>query len=74
MDNPALQITMEEARNNLNEVVVVGYQARRRSDLTGAVSVVNVEGLSKLPVGGVDQALQGKATGSPDYTIYRPAG
>lgn len=58
-----LLITMEEAVSNLNEVVVVGYQARRRSDLTGAVSVVNVEGLSKLPVGGIDQALQGKASG-----------
>jgi hypothetical protein len=32
----ALQITMEEAVNNMNGVVVVGYQARRRSDLTGA--------------------------------------
>ena len=59
----ALQITMEEAVNNMNGVVVVGYQARRRSDLTGAVSVVNVEGLSKLPVSGIDQALQGKAPG-----------
>ncbi|MEP7377117.1 MAG: TonB-dependent receptor [Chitinophagaceae bacterium] len=59
----SLLITLLEATDNLNEVVVVGYQARRRSDLTGAVSVVNVEGLSKLPVGGVDQALQGKASG-----------
>jgi TonB-dependent starch-binding outer membrane protein SusC len=58
-----LLITMEDDRNNLNEVVVVGYQTRRRSDLTGAVSVVNVEGLSKLPVGSIDQALQGKASG-----------
>ena len=59
----SLSITMENERNNLNEVVVVGYQARRRSDLTGAVTVVNVEGLTKLPVGSIDQALQGKAAG-----------
>jgi len=58
-----LEITLEEVDKSMNEVVVVGYQTHRRGDLTGAVSVVNVSGLVKLPVGGVDQALQGKVSG-----------
>ena len=59
----SLQVVMEETSKNLNEVVIVGYQSQKRSDLTGAVSVVNIAGLSKLPVGTVDQALQGKVSG-----------
>lgn len=59
----SLNIKMIAANKELNEVVVVGYQTRRRGDLSGAVSVVNVEGISKLPVLSVDQALQGKVPG-----------
>jgi TonB-linked SusC/RagA family outer membrane protein len=58
-----LLITMEEASNELDEVVVVGYQTRRRGDLSGSLSVVNVEGISKLPVLSADQALAGKVPG-----------
>src|SRR5688572_7841497 len=56
-------ITMEHTDRGLDEVIIVGYQPRRRADLSGAVSVVNVGGISKLPVLSVDQALQGKASG-----------
>ena len=58
-----LHIRMELENKDLNEVVVVGYQVRNRADLSGAVSVVNVGGISKLPVLSVDQALQGKVPG-----------
>ena len=58
-----LLVNIEELNKSLNEVVVVGYQTQKRSELTGAVSIINVSGLSKLPVGNVDQALQGKASG-----------
>src|SRR5438105_4549251 len=58
-----LQISIEEDSKGLNEVIVVGYQTRRRGDLSGALSVVNVEGISKLPVLSVDQALEGKVPG-----------
>jgi TonB-dependent starch-binding outer membrane protein SusC len=59
----AIDIVMEPIGTNLNEVVVVGYSSQKKSEITGAVSVVNVGGLSKLPVGNVDQALQGKVSG-----------
>ena len=58
-----LQINIKEDSKDLNDVVVVGYQTRRRGDLSGALSVVNVGGVSKLPVLSVDQALQGKVPG-----------
>lgn len=58
-----LNISMVPESRELNEVIVVGYQPRRRADLSGAVSVVNVGDISKLPLLSVDQALQGKAPG-----------
>ncbi len=62
-DQSALTVTMEIVNKDLGEVVVVGYQPQRRADLAGAVSIVNVAGIAKLPVGGLDQALQGKVPG-----------
>ena len=59
----SLNIKMVALNKELNEVVVVGYQTRRRGDLSGSVSVVNVGGISKLPVLSVDQALEGKVPG-----------
>ncbi len=58
-----LNISMVLENTDLNTVIIVGYQPRRRGDLSGAVSVVNAGGVSKLPVLSVDQALQGKAPG-----------
>lgn len=58
-----LNVSMVIEGKDLNEVIVVGYQTRRRADLSGAVSVVDVGDISKLPVLSVDQALQGKAPG-----------
>ena len=47
----------------LNEVVVVGYGTQTKKELTGSVSKVSAETLSKLPITSVDQALQGQASG-----------
>ncbi|HEV8083296.1 MAG TPA: TonB-dependent receptor [Chitinophagaceae bacterium] len=58
-----LNIDMVVVNKDLGEVVVVGYQSRRRGDLSGALSVVNVGDIAKLPVLSVDQALQGKVPG-----------
>ncbi len=62
-DQSALTVNMEIENKDLSDVVVIGYQPQRRADLAGAVSVVNVAGIAKLPVGGLDQALQGKVSG-----------
>lgn len=48
-----------DPKNQLNEVVVVGYGSQKRSDITGAVASVPKDRLSKLPVNNVMQAIQG---------------
>lgn len=47
----------------LDEVVVVGYGKQKKSDITGAVSTVNVEDVQKIPTADVATALQGQAAG-----------
>jgi len=47
----------------LDEVVVVGYNTQIKRDVTGAMATVSGKQLAALPVAGVDQALQGRAPG-----------
>ena len=56
-------IVLNEASGLLNDVVVVGYTTQKRKDLTGALSVIDSKSISDIPVGGVDQIMQGKAPG-----------
>jgi TonB-linked SusC/RagA family outer membrane protein len=58
-----INITLKEQGSNLNEVVVVGYTTQKKKDLTGAVSLINSKDINAIPVGGVDQIMQGKAAG-----------
>jgi len=58
-----LNIRMSENTTGLNDVVVIGYTTQRRKDVTAAVSVVDAKNIRDIPVGGVDQILQGKASG-----------
>ncbi len=47
----------------LQGVVVVGYGTQQKKDLTGSVSVVNVENMTKQPNSQVAVQLQGQASG-----------
>lgn len=58
-----INITLKENVNELSEIVVVGYGAQKKSDLTGAVSSVKEEELTAYPVLTAAQALQGRAAG-----------
>jgi TonB-dependent starch-binding outer membrane protein SusC len=58
-----IDVVMADDVKLLDEFVVVGYGIQRKVDLTGAVSSVDAEGMRLLPVAGVDQALQGRASG-----------
>ena len=53
-----LNITIEEDATALDEVVVVGYGVQKKSDVTGSVTSINKDRLSKLPVTNVLQAVQ----------------
>ena len=59
----SLNISIEEDATALDEVVVVGYGVQKKSDVTGSVTSINKERLSKLPVTNVLQAVQGAAAG-----------
>src|SRR5690606_41316940 len=59
--SPAL-ISLEPSKEELDEVVMVGYVVIKRKDLTGAVSSVSESAL-KQPVSSIDQALKGAAAG-----------
>jgi TonB-dependent starch-binding outer membrane protein SusC len=54
---------MEQAINEMSEVVVVGYGTQRRATVTGAISSVTSDKITALPTSGLDQALQGRAAG-----------
>jgi TonB-linked SusC/RagA family outer membrane protein len=58
-----IKVSLKERQNSLNEVVVTGYTAQKRKEITGAVSVVNVKDLKSIPTGTAEQMLQGQASG-----------
>jgi len=64
--------TMALSTSNLSEVVVTGYTAQRKKEITGSVSVVNVAQLKQSPVGTGEEALQGRASGVTIITSGQP--
>ena len=67
-----LNVTLEEDRQLLDEVVVVGYGVQRKSDVTGALTRVGEKELNTKPVSNAFEALQGKAAGVDITTSERP--
>lgn len=62
-DGTPLKVVMQDDRKALDEVVIIGYQTVKKSDLTGAVSVVDTKEMRKSPAGTIVSQLQGLATG-----------
>lgn len=56
-------IVLNIANVNLNEIVITGYSAQRKRDITGAVSVVNTDDLKAVPSSSATAQLQGRASG-----------
>lgn len=59
----SIQITLKETAESIDEVVVIGYGAVRKSDLTGSVSSVKVDEKDAAKNVGVDKLLQGRVPG-----------
>lgn len=59
----SLSITLMEDQSSLEEVVVVGYGAVRKRDLTGAIASVDIEQQNEMPNVSVLQSLQGRIPG-----------
>ncbi len=66
-----IDVVLEEDAGNLEEVVVVGYGAQKKSVVTGAISSVKASDLATMPITRVDEALQGRASG---LTITQSSG
>jgi TonB-linked SusC/RagA family outer membrane protein len=56
-------VVMLEDTKDLDEIIVTGYQSEERKKIMGAVSTVSAELITKIPVSGIDQALQGRVPG-----------
>lgn len=59
----AVNLILAEDSKKLDEVVITGYVGQRKNSISGAVSQVNMENLSKTRIADVAQALQGQVAG-----------
>lgn len=59
----ALKVTLLDDSEMLDEVVVVGYGTMKKSDMTGAISSVDTDELTKRATTNPAEALQGKIAG-----------
>ncbi len=59
----SVEVKLLQANQQMNEVVVVAYGTRRKSDLTGAVTSVSAKDFQKGAIASSEQLLQGKVAG-----------
>ncbi len=60
----AINVSLTSAARNLENIVVIGYGAVKKRDLTGAVVSVKSDEIKKVPSGNVMESLQGKLPGA----------
>jgi TonB-dependent starch-binding outer membrane protein SusC len=62
-DRTSIEVVLEQAGNNLDEVVVVGYGTMKKKDVTTSISSVKGKELQTMTVGNATESLQGKVAG-----------
>jgi TonB-linked SusC/RagA family outer membrane protein len=62
-DQHVLNIILESASSELDEVIVVGYGTQRKSSITGAIATVDIDKMKNITSPGVSNMLQGKVAG-----------
>ena len=67
-----LDVTLDEDKQLIDEVVVVGYGVQRKTDVTGALTRVGEKEMNAKPVSNAFEALQGKAAGVDITSSQRP--
>ncbi|MCX2449749.1 TonB-dependent receptor [Pedobacter sp. PLR] len=58
-----INIILQEIKNVMDEVVVIGYGVQKKSSVTGAVSKLKNDNLDEIPTSRLDNALIGKIAG-----------
>src|SRR5687768_9451943 len=59
--NLSLQLLTD--KNELSQVVVVGYGTRKKSDVTGAITSISEQAIKDVPASNLASAIQGQAAG-----------
>lgn len=67
-----MTIQLTPVSNNLEEVVIVGYGAKKKGAITGSVVQIKSDELLKMPAQSAIQAIQGKAAGVNIVTNDEP--
>ncbi|HOZ97874.1 MAG TPA: SusC/RagA family TonB-linked outer membrane protein [Niabella sp.] len=67
----SVNVTLNAVENSLNEVVIVGYGAEKKINITGAVDQISGKKLAERPIANLFQGLQGI---SPGLNITYPGG
>ena len=60
---PVYAISLQENKNDLNQVIVVGYGTRKKSDITGSIASISEKSIQDVPSANLSQALQGQGAG-----------
>ncbi|WP_339881434.1 TonB-dependent receptor [Polaribacter vadi] len=58
-----INVTLNEDISQLDEIVIVGYGTQERSNVTGAISTVDIAVIEKTPVPNVVESLRGQVSG-----------
>ncbi len=70
-----INVVLEPDVLGLDEFVVIGYGAQRKSDITGSIASVDVSKIRDVPAANISRALQGKIAGVEiQSTSTRPGG
>jgi len=59
----SFSIVLNTTSRNLEEVIVTGYSREKKSQFTGAATVLSPKAIETVPVGAFDQAFQGRVPG-----------
>ncbi|WP_157206277.1 SusC/RagA family TonB-linked outer membrane protein [Mariniflexile maritimum] len=69
-----INVALQEDATSLDEVVVVGYGTQKKSDLTGSISVVDIDNAKKTVTYDAAKMLQGQVAGVTVQSSGEPGG
>jgi len=71
-DNASINVSLVEAAEALEEIIVTGYGTETKRETTGAISTVKARDLSVIPSGNIEQQFQGRIPGVTVITNGAP--
>ena len=67
-------LVLNQSNSTLNDVIVTGYTAQKKKDITGAVAVVDLKSMTSVPGSTTESLLQGQAAGVTVINSGQPGG